>query len=107
MKKRIFFAVLLVMVAAFASEHLAYSEEDTAVGVAGCGAVQVNPSSSLEFQQSICHEAEENAASSCAASGHGVCSSPKLNNTLPDGTHCICISPASDDESVDSEEVLV
>lgn len=65
-------------------------------GVAGCSSVAVDPEESLEFQQAVCNAAEGNPDTSCASGGHGHCSSPKLNDVLPDANHCICISEDSE-----------
>ena len=67
----------------------AFADDDA--GVAGCNAVTVDPNASLEDQQDICTNAEHFPSSSCAAGGHGTCSSPKTNGTLLTGTHCICL----------------
>ena len=87
MKKIVGVLVVFMLVAGWALP-LAQAEED---GVAGCSAVRVNPDLSLEDQQSVCNAAERSPGSSCAASGGGTCSSPKLNDTMPDADHCICI----------------
>lgn len=77
------FLVLLPGIYAFAEEL---------DGVAGCNAVTVDPSASLEDQQAVCSHAESLATSSCSGSGHGMCSSPKTNDTLVEGTHCLCLA---------------
>lgn len=61
-------------------------------GVAGCSSIRVSPDLSLEDQQSICNAGENISGTSCAASGSGVCSSPKLDDTMPGADHCICVA---------------
>ena len=80
------FAPVLSSATAWAQEA---NQNDT---VAGCQSVAVDPNASFEYQQAVCRAAEGNASSSCAASGHGMCSSPKMNDTMVDGTNCICVS---------------
>lgn len=88
--------VLIFLIAAGYAAPLAFAEETTGVdGVAGCGAVRLDPAASLDEQQTICGAAEGVAGTSCAAGGHGTCSSPKLNDTLPDADHCICVGEAA------------
>lgn len=65
--------------------------EEGLEGVAGCSSVTVNPELSMDDQQSICRAAEGISGTSCAASGNGLCSSPKLNDTMPEADHCICV----------------
>ncbi len=60
-------------------------------GVAGCQSVVVDPSASFEYQQAVCSAAEQNASTSCAAGGNGMCSSPKKDGTMMEGTNCICL----------------
>ncbi len=94
--KKIAVFLMLLMVAGFAGTAMA---EDV-VGVAGCSAIQVNPDLSMEDQQSLCNAAEGDPSTSCAASGHGVCSSPKLNDTLPEAGHCICVQESTEEAPV-------
>lgn len=96
--------LMLFVVFAVGAAGAAFAEDD-APGVSGCGAISVDPSSSLEFQQNVCNAAEANTETSCGASGHGTCSSPKLNDTMPEGTHCVCISETV--EEAPSEEAVV
>lgn len=93
--KKILIAVL-VLSAVFAFGQAVFAEDETA-GVAGCASVALDPSSSMEFQQNICETAEGVEATSCGVSGHGRCSSPKLNDTMPDAAHCICIGEATEE----------
>ncbi len=89
------FVLMLVIMSVFAFGTTAFAEGDA--GVAGCASVAVDPSSSLEFQQNICGAAEGVAETSCGGvSGHGTCSSPKLNDTMPEASHCICIGEATE-----------
>ncbi|MSR77638.1 MAG: hypothetical protein EXS63_05370 [Candidatus Omnitrophica bacterium] len=60
-------------------------------GVTGCNAVAVDPAASQEDQQVICAHAETISTSSCAMANHGTCSSPKTDDTLTNGTHCVCL----------------
>ena len=79
---------ILLLAVSFA---VPFAMAEDAEGVAGCSSVAVDPTESLEFQQAICNGAEGNPETSCASGGYGRCSSPKLNDVLPDGNHCICI----------------
>lgn len=85
---------LAVMLLAVPLMPLVLAEDDA--GVAGCGSLKINPQLSLEDQQSICNAAEKDPSTSCSASGHGTCSSPKYNDTLPDADHCICVAESAD-----------
>ncbi len=91
---RIFWLVLVMAaLAVFASPHIALAV-DAAVGdggVNGCNSVKVDPNMTLEAQQDICGNAEHFISSSCALGGHGTCSSPKTNDVLVDGDHCVCL----------------
>lgn len=89
---KIYFMALALLVMLTGGAMKAAFAEDEAPGVSGCGSILLDPASSLEFQQNICNAAEGNSGTSCGASGHGTCSSPKLNDTMPEGTHCVCIS---------------
>ncbi len=97
-----FIACLMMLALAVGIMPLRAFAED-APGVAGCSAISVNPSDSLEFQQNVCNAAENTPATSCAASDHGTCSSPKLNDVLPDGDHCLCLGESSGVASNDEE----
>lgn len=79
---------LLVLFFALTPNVLAQENAD---GVAGCQSIAVDPAASFEVQQAICGAAEQNASSSCSAGGHGMCSSPKKDGTLMEGTNCICL----------------
>lgn len=94
--RKITLCLMFLMVAAFSTA--AFAED--AAGVAGCSAIQVNPDLSLEDQQGLCNAAENDPATSCAASGNGICSSPKLNDTLPEAGHCICIQESTEEAPV-------
>ncbi len=89
--KKFGLGILIVILVLGSFAAIAKAEDSEAGGVAGCQAVAVDPGYSLEMQQNICYAAEGDPATSCAASGHGVCSSPKLNDTLPEANHCVCI----------------
>lgn len=67
----------------------AFAEDDP--GVSGCNGVAVDPAASLEDQQSVCGTAEQFPSTSCASGGHGTCSSPKTNDIMVEGNHCICL----------------
>ncbi len=86
--------VLLAMIFAPAFLSATAWADEANDAVAGCQAVAVDPAASFEYQQAVCRAAEGNASSSCAASGHGMCSSPKMNDTMVDGTNCICLADA-------------
>ena len=75
----------------------ALADDETAAGVAGCSAISVSPEDSLAMQQNICNAAENTPETSCAVSGHGTCSSPKLNDVLPDGNHCLCLGEETEE----------
>ena len=87
--KTMLMGLVFIMVLSFGVPALLAED---AAGVAGCSGVRVSPDLSLEDQQGICNQAESDSATSCAASGNGICSSPKLNDTLPEADHCICVS---------------
>lgn len=93
MKK--FMAVLIALLVAASFMPAAFADE--AVGVAGCSSLRVNPELSLEDQQAVCNAAEGDPTTSCAVSGSGTCSSPKLNDTLPDADHCICVGEETEE----------
>ena len=95
----IFLIVLLLTV--FAAPLL-LADEPVTDGVAGCSGLAINPDLSLEDQQSVCNAAENDPSTSCATSGNGVCSSPKLNNTLPDANHCICVGEVTEEAPLES-----
>lgn len=82
--------LLLVLLLPFALVSNA-SAQDASDGVAGCQSVAVDPEASFEVQQAICGAAELNAGTSCSAGGHGMCSSPKKDETLMEGKNCICL----------------
>ena len=93
---------LAILFAPMLSSINAWADEENVLDtVAGCQAVAVNPEASLEFQQAVCGAAEGVAASSCAASGNGMCSSPKMNDTMPMGTNCICLSETTEEAPAD------
>ena len=91
--------ILLLIVGSLHSIPLALADDD---GVAGCSSVKVDPAFSLDAQQTICNTAEGNPATSCS-SADGTCSSPKLNDTLPDADHCICVGEAPETVSTETE----
>ena len=72
----------------------AFADDDA--GVTGCTGVKVDPNASVDDQQAICGNAENYPSSSCAASGHGLCSAPKTDGTLVDGDHCVCLSQSTE-----------
>ena len=84
---------LLVVLSFFvlAFSGIAFADGDD--GVAACNATAVDPNASLEDQQAVCSAAEQFASSSCAAGNHGLCSSPKTNDTMVGANHCICLEP--------------
>ena len=86
----VFLAGFLGVFAGLSVNAKAFADDDA--GVSGCSSVAVDPNASLEAQQEICGNAENFPSTSCGVSGHGTCSSPKTNDTLVDGTHCICLS---------------
>lgn len=98
------FLMGMVFMLALAPAVIADEEAENPVGVAGCASIMVDPDASLEFQQGVCNAGEGDPATSCGASGHGTCSSPKLNDTLPSAGHCICIS--EEETVVEGEPVL-
>ena len=96
MNKKMLLMLLAAAVMFFAAGGPVGHAEEGVGGVAGCASVAVDPAASLEFQQGVCNAAEDTPATSCGSGGHGVCSSPKLNDTMPDGNHCICISESEE-----------
>ncbi len=78
---------------------LAEGETPTVDTVAGCNAVAVDPSMTLEQQQTVCDQAEALPASSCAAAGKGKCSAPKTNDVNVDGHNCFCMDQAAPAET--------
>lgn len=84
--------ILIFVMALTAGMPLLLADEESVQGVAGCSSIKLNKDLSLEDQQSICHAGEYISSTSCAVSGSGICSSPKLNDTMPDADHCICIA---------------
>ena len=93
MKK--FTAILMVLLLTVAFLPAAFAED--VEGVAGCSSLKINPELSLEDQQAVCNGAEGDPSTSCAASGSGTCSSPKLNDTLPSADHCICVGEETEE----------
>lgn len=98
-----FLVVFVMAIGMILQSEKAYAEDVTPDGVAGCMAVQVDPQASLEAQQAICENAEQFFSSSCAASGHGHCSSPKTNGVLVEGTNCICLDESEEAVAETSE----
>ena len=96
-----FIGVLIMMLAGMSSQAVWADEGVAADPVAGCQAIAVDPEASLEMQQSVCNAAEQNASSSCAAAGHGMCSSPKKYSTMMDGKTCLCISEVAAETPVE------
>ncbi len=95
------FMVFAVCFLSYAVPAMADQEDSR---VAGCQAIQVSPDDSLEMQQAVCGAAENNPNSSCALAGHGMCSAPKTDGMLPEGTNCICIdSSSSGTETTESD----
>ncbi len=92
--KATFVMVLSLSLLVFSSAgSFAFAEDESQPeGVLGCNGVQLDPAMALADQQDICGSAEQLAATSCGRSGHGTCSSPKTNDTNPEGTHCVCLS---------------
>lgn len=95
MKKMLLMLLVIVTVFAVGNMKIAFADDDV-TGVAGCASVVVDPSSSMEFQQNICNTAEGVAATSCGGGDHGSCSSPKLNDTMPEAGHCVCIGETTE-----------
>ncbi len=94
MKIAAWFLVMLMVVGVAAPVVMA--EEESPAGVAGCSSIKVSPDLSLEDQQGLCNAGERDPGTSCAASGNGTCSSPKLNDTLPEADHCICVGEVAE-----------
>lgn len=88
-----FVVTLFLTLACFAFNFATIaSAEDAAVdSVAGCNAIVVDPSMTLEQQQAVCNAAEQSPKSSCAAANKGLCSAPKLNDVNAEGHNCICV----------------
>ncbi len=106
-KHNVMFLILAVLIMSCAVNLTADDEVENPVGVAGCGSIAVDPESSLEFQQNICNSAEGDPGTSCGATGHGTCSSPKLNDTMPDANHCICVGEETEVALADGEVPVV
>ena len=84
-------AFLLALLMPFCSNTVAFAESENDA-VAGCQSVKVDPQSSFEMQEATCNAAERDSLTSCASAGKGMCSSPKKDGLMVDGTNCVCLS---------------
>lgn len=104
MKLNKMFLILTLAVAILGVGSHAWADgegESQPAGVLGCNAIELDPAMAFESQEAICDAGEQFAASSCGRSGHGKCSSPKTNDTNPEGTHCVCLSEILEEAPAD------